>query len=74
METLEKANTADVSVVGAIKQCSETSRCLLAASERTGLLAEHLQLLNFLLRIVSSLHPEASNLSKSRGKKKNIWL
>ncbi|OIS99369.1 hypothetical protein A4A49_26410 [Nicotiana attenuata] len=70
METLEKANTADVSVVRAIKHCSETSRCLLAASERTGLLAEHLQLLNFLLRIVSSLQPEASNLSNSRGKKK----
>jgi len=44
-------------------------RCLLAATERTGLLAEHMQLLNFLLRIVSSLQPEASNLSNSRGKK-----
>ncbi|XP_070018456.1 uncharacterized protein [Nicotiana sylvestris] len=70
IETLEKANTADVSVVRAIKHCSETSRCLLAASERTGLLTEHLQLLNFLLRIVSNLQPEASNLSNSRGKKK----
>ncbi|PHU28230.1 hypothetical protein BC332_00323 [Capsicum chinense] len=70
VETLEKANTADVSVVRAIKQCSETSRCLLAASESTGLLAEHTQLLNFLLRIVSSLQQEAGNLSNSRGKKK----
>ncbi|KAK4370005.1 hypothetical protein RND71_009480 [Anisodus tanguticus] len=78
VETLEKANTADVSVVRAIKQCSETSRSLLAAAERTGLVAEHLQLLNFLLRIVSSLQTEASNLSNSRGKKKisgynNLW-
>ncbi|KAK4368899.1 hypothetical protein RND71_012691 [Anisodus tanguticus] len=70
VETLEKANTADVSVVRAIKQCSEISRCLLAATERTDLVAEHLQLLSFLLRIVSSLRPEASNLSNSRGKKK----
>ncbi|XP_047270781.1 uncharacterized protein LOC107856546 isoform X2 [Capsicum annuum] len=70
VETLEKANTADVSVVRAIKQCSETSRRLLAASESTGLLAEHTQLLNFLLRIVSSLQQEAGNLSNSRGKKK----
>ncbi|KAJ8562353.1 hypothetical protein K7X08_011644 [Anisodus acutangulus] len=73
-----KANTADVSVVRAITQCSETSRSLLAATERTGLVAEHLQLLNFLLRIVSSLQTEASNLSNSRGKKKisgynNLW-
>lgn len=29
VETLEKANTADVSVVRAIKQCSETSRSAL---------------------------------------------
>lgn len=32
VETLEKANTADVSVVGAIKQCSETSRSVLCPS------------------------------------------
>ncbi|XP_055822666.1 uncharacterized protein LOC129891362 isoform X2 [Solanum dulcamara] len=69
VETLEKTSTADVSVARAIKQCSETSSCLLAATERTGLLAEHMQLLNFLLRIVSNLQLESSNLSNSRGKK-----